>query len=151
MTTWRDIADQLTPSQVESLEWLEGDPLGGGLLTKPKQHLDFARAWASENLEQSLHADVPPPAHAVEVGEWRKSKEGVRCRDYRSVESPIAGLDVTLEIRGSQYTDGRVDGSLGVTGEALTDLDAAAARQLAAELLAAADRLGGDAPPTTVQ
>lgn len=150
MTTWRDIADQLTPSQVESLEWLEGDPLGGGRLAKPEQHLDFARAWASENLEQSLHADVPPPAHAVEVEPWRKTAAGVRCRSYKSAETGIAGLGITIEIRGSQYTDGRVDGSLGVSGEGLADLDAAAARQLAAALLTAADRLEGDVPPTSV-
>ena len=82
MTTWHDIADQLTPEQIDLLQWLEGDPLNG-LLAKPEQHLMFARGWASENLEQSLHADVAPPAAAVELGEWRKSKDGDRSRSKR--------------------------------------------------------------------
>ena len=150
MTTWRDIADQLTPSQIESLEWLEGDPLNG-LLAKPEQHLDFARAWASDNLEQSLYADVPPPAHAVEVGPWRETTAGIRCRSYTSAETGIAGLDITLEINGSQYTDGRVDCLFALTGDGLGELDPTTVRELAAALLAAADRLGGDEPPTSPQ
>jgi hypothetical protein len=123
MTTWRDIADQLTPSQVESLEWLEGDPLGG-LLNKPEQHLMFARGWASDNLEQSLHADVPSPAHAVEVGPWVKTKTGVRCRSYKSAETGIAGL---------------------------ADLHPTTVRQLADALVEAVDRLEIDEQPPSTQ
>ena len=137
-TTWRDIADQLTPSQIDLLEWLEGNPLGG-LLAKPEQHLMFARGWASENLEQSLFADVVAPADAVEVGEWRKSKTGVRCRTYRSTVGGIAGLDITLEMRGTQYTDGQIDCRMGLVGAGLADLDPAAVRELAAALLKAVD------------
>ena len=150
MTTWRDIADQLTPSQVESLEWLEGDPLGG-LLNKPEQHLMFARGWASENLEQSLHADIPPPAHAVEVGPWRKTKTGVRCRSYKSAETGIAGVDITLEIHGSQHTDGHVECRLALTGDGLADLHPTTVRQLAAALLEAVDRLDGYEQPNSTQ
>ena len=67
MTTWRDIADQLTPTQIGYLEGLEQDP-PAGLLAKPAQHLTLARGWAIQNLEQCLHAEVAPPADAVEVG-----------------------------------------------------------------------------------
>lgn len=142
MTTWRDIADQLSPTQVGHLEWLEQDPLNG-LLNKPAQHLVLARGWASENLEQSLHADVAPPADAVDVGPWLKSSAGVRTRSYRSVMTGIARLDITLELRGSQYTDGRIQCRLSLAGGSLDDLDAAAARELAAALVAAADRAEG--------
>jgi hypothetical protein len=79
MTTWHDITDQLTPAQVDLLEWLQEDPLGG-LLGCSEQHLLIARAWASYNLEQSFHADVAAPANAVELGPWRKSKSGERSR-----------------------------------------------------------------------
>ena len=141
MTTWHDIADQLTPSQIELLEWLEGDPLNG-LLARPEQHLMFARGWASENLEQSLHADVEPPAAAVELGEWRKSKDGERSRSYRSVIG-VGDLDIALEFRGSQYTDGRVECSMALTGDGLAKLNPTAARDVAAALLAAADHIDG--------
>lgn len=142
MTTWRDIADQLTPAQIELLEWLEDDPLNG-LLSRPDQHLTFARGWASENLEQNLHADVAPPPDAVEVEPWRKSKTGVRCRSFRSAASGIAGLDITLEIRGTQYTDGQIDCRMGLAGDGLADLDCSAVRELAAALLTAADTAEG--------
>lgn len=138
MTTWHDIADQLTPDQVGHLEWLEGNPLGG-MLARPEQHLMFARGWASCNLEQSLYADVSPPADAVDLGPWIKQNDGQRCRTFRSVTG-VGGLDIAVEISGSQFTDGRIAGRVSLTGE-LTTLDAASAREVAAALLAAADRL----------
>jgi hypothetical protein len=138
MTTWQDIADQLTPSQAEQLKWLEGDPLGG-LLARPDQHLILARGWASYNLEQSFHADVPSPTDAVEVGPWLRLPGGARSRTFRSVTA-IDGLDVAVEISGSQHTDGRIDGRASLVGE-LTKIDANSARYVAAALLAAADRV----------
>jgi hypothetical protein len=138
VTTWHDIADQLTPSQAEQLEWLEGDPLGG-LLARPEQHLMLARGWASYNLEQSLHADVPPPADAVEVSPWLRLPGGARSRSFRSVTA-IDGIDIAVEISGSQYTDGRIEGLVSLTGN-LTNLTPVAARDVAAALLAAADRI----------
>ncbi|MGI9125973.1 MAG: hypothetical protein ACR2JM_14635 [Mycobacterium sp.] len=142
MTTWRDIADQLTPAQIGNLEWLEGNPMGG-LLTKPEQHLMLARGWAADNLEQSLHADIAPPADAVEVEPWRKSKTGERCRGYTSTVTGIAGLGITVEIRGVQYIDGRLECRIGLSGTGLADLDVTAARDVAAALLAAADQSQG--------
>lgn len=138
MTTWQDIADQLTPDQIEHLQWLEGDPLGG-ILARPEQHLMLARGWASYNIAQSFHADVPPPADAVELGAWIKQGDRERRRSFRCVTG-IGGLAIAVEISGSQYTDGRIDGQVSLTGE-VTNLDAAGARAVAAALLAAADRL----------
>lgn len=138
MTTWHDIADQLTPTQVEQLEWLEGDPLGG-LLARPEQHLMLARGWAGYNLEQVLHADVPPPADAVQTGPWQRMPGGSRCRTFRSVIG-IGGLDVEVEISGSQFTDGRIDGRVSLSGD-VSHLDAAGARDVAAALTAATERL----------
>jgi hypothetical protein len=138
MTTWHDIADQLTPIQVDHLTWLEGDPMGG-ILVRSEQHLRLARGWASYNLAQSFHADVPPPADAVDVGPWIKRTDGARCRSFRSVTG-IGGLDIAVETNGSQHTDGRTEGRVSVTG-ALSNLSAADLRDVAAALLAAADRV----------
>ena len=52
-------------------------------------------------------------------------------------------VPITLELRGSQYPDGRVESRISLTGGGLDDLDAATARELAAALLAAVDRLNG--------
>ncbi len=138
MTTWHDIADQLTPSQAEQLEWLEGDPLGG-LLARPVQHLMLARGWATYNLEQSFHADVPPPADAVEAGPWLRLPAGARSRNFRSVTG-IGGLDIAVETNGTQHTDGRIEASVSLTGD-LSSLSPADAREVAAALLAAAERM----------
>jgi hypothetical protein len=139
MTTWRDIADQLTPTQIRYLEGLEQDP-PAGLLAKPAQHLALARGWAIQNLEQCLHADVAPPSDAVEVGPWRKSPAGWRCRSIEPPEIGIAGLDIALRVRGVQYTDGRVEYRLVLSGDGLNDLDPASARDVAAALMSAAER-----------
>jgi hypothetical protein len=136
MTTWHDITDQLTPAQVDLLEWLQDDPLGG-LIGRPEEHLLIARGWAKYNLEQSFHADVPAPADAVDVGPWLKPKSGERSRSFRSVTG-IDGLEVAVETSGSQYTDGRIDGRVSLTGD-LSNLDPAGARKVAAALRAAAD------------
>ncbi|MGI9164589.1 MAG: hypothetical protein ACR2JI_16960 [Mycobacterium sp.] len=143
MTTWRDMTDQLTPEQVGLLEQLEQDPLPGGLLSSPAHHLAFARGWACENLEQSLHADVPTPAGAVEVDEWRKSSDGVRRRSFRSAVLSVDGDGITLEIHGSQDTDGRITGHVALLGDGLGKLDPDAAREIAAALWEAADRIEG--------
>ena len=95
MTTWRDIADQLTPTQIGYLEDLERDPLPGGLLAGAQRHLSMARGWARENLEQCLH--------------------------------------------GVQYTDGRLETRLALSGEGLKDLRAGTAREVAAALLEAVE------------
>lgn len=140
MPTWHDIADQLTPTQVGHLEWLEGNPLGG-VLARPEQHLMLARGWASYNIAQSFHADVSRPDDAVELGPWIKQKDRERCRSFRSVTG-IGGLDIAVEISGSQYTDGSIDGQMSLLGN-LTQLDAAGAQNVAAALLEAADRIEG--------
>ena len=139
MTNWRDIADQLTPTQIGYLEGLEQDP-PAGLFAEPAQHLAFARGWACLNLEQCLHADVAPPADAVAVGPWRASPAGVRRRSIEPPPIGIAGTDVTLRVRGVQHTDGRVEYRLALSGEGLKNLDPAGARDVAAALLAAAER-----------
>lgn len=139
MAKWRDIADQLTPTQIGYLEGLEQNP-PAGLLAKPAQHLALARGWASDNLEQCLHADVAPPTGAIEVGPWRKSRAGVRCRSYESPLPGIAGLEITLQVRGVQFTDGRTQCHLALTGGGLLDLSPENARDVAAALLAAAQQ-----------
>ena len=54
-----------------------------------------------------------------------------------------AVVPITLELRGSQYPDGRTESRISLTCGSLEDLDAATARELAAALLAAVDRLDG--------
>ena len=137
LTQWRDIADQLTPTQIGYLEGLEQDS-SAGLLATPPQHLALARGWASEILEQYLQVDLAPPTGATEVGPSRKSRAGVRCRSYGSLVTGFAGFDITLRVRGVQYTDGRAEYQLALTGDGLLDLSPDIARDVATALLAAA-------------
>ena len=48
MTTWHDIADQLTPEQIDLLRWLEGDPLNGLLAKLHRQQFSTTQTPLDE-------------------------------------------------------------------------------------------------------
>lgn len=81
-------------------------------------------------------------SHSQNLSEPSKNKTGERCRSYESDETSIASVDITLQIRGTQYADGRVEGRIGLRGDGLGDLHPETVRQPAAALLAAVDRRG---------
>ena len=47
-----------------------------------------------------LAAGLEPLAGAVEVGPWRTSTAGARCRSYESTTDGVAGLDISLRVHG---------------------------------------------------
>lgn len=61
----------------------------------------------------------------------------MRCRSYESTTDGVAGLDISLRMHGVQYTDGRAENRLALSGEGLKDLSAGSAREVAAALLEA--------------
>lgn len=94
VTTWRDIADQLTPPQVAELEHYEHH---GGTTS---WLLLQARNYARDNMHD-LIIDVPPPPDAVR---W--------CCDGRTREfmaAPASVGDVTLRVCGRQHSDGATE------------------------------------------
>lgn len=56
-TTWRDLADQLTPGQIAELEYCEqpGTPPG---IADAEFHLARARRFAGLNIVQAMFADI---------------------------------------------------------------------------------------------
>lgn len=69
-TTWRDLADQLTPDQVAKLEGYEADWLMHA--RDPGLMRVTARERATYNVIGALCAGVPEPAASIEVCEWQE-------------------------------------------------------------------------------
>lgn len=131
MTTWHDLADQLTADQRALLDAMDDDGLlDDGLL------LSLARKHAADNLAAAL-LDVPAPPDATEVDEWddADSPNGYRC--FRAAERIIGrgdlswSRDIMVGVRGVQYVDGRVERTV-VVGD--VELPMTQARELAAVL-----------------
>lgn len=77
------------------------------------------------------------PAGAADVRDWRDA-----ARRFYGTERTSNGWQVPVSIVGEQYRDGRVDRRIVVCeGWDLGELDTEQARQLAADLLAAADEI----------
>jgi hypothetical protein len=125
--TWTDIADELTPDQITLLR-----NCGRGMNLRP-----LARSFAAHNLLQALHADVPPPADASGVCEWREVK-GAAHRFFCGTQR---GTAVRVEIHGQQHADGVSKRAIFVTTGYGVDLTPAEARKMADDLRAAADEV----------
>ncbi|SBS79254.1 conserved hypothetical protein [uncultured Mycobacterium sp.] len=137
--TWRDIADQLTPDQVEKLTTLEStsrspaDEVAEGLL-------EAARETAAANVVNSvIFGDVERPSDARRfcVFSDEMVEDGVWTRSFDGTQRKVA--DVEVYISGLQYADGRVERTIGI--EARDEYDSETARRLAAALLEAADEV----------
>jgi hypothetical protein len=142
-TTWRDLADQLTPQQIQMLTDWEGENIPLGIPDARQGHLNAARTMIERNLRQALCADVPLPADALDelgVTLW-EDWDGLRsARMYAVAKLPVAGTNVTIHVVGWQFDDGSSERtvSLLLDEESMTT---AQTRALAAALIAAADEM----------
>ncbi|MEZ0366125.1 hypothetical protein ACAG26_20830 [Mycobacterium sp. pUA109] len=146
-TSWRDLADQLTPGQVADLQQWDTNP------RRPGRHdaamLGCARDFAKRNLLHTVHHDVPPPPDASSVSDWEDATDGGDvCRFFIGT---VRGTAVRVESFGFQYPGGDVkERGIFIADRTAPDhvtieIDADVARRLAADLLAAAaelDQLG---------
>lgn len=140
VTTWRDLADQLTPQQVAELEYCEREQIPPGL-TEPHHRLNGARAMIRRNIAQAFCAGVPVPADAIdEPSDWDEWDDGAAQfqRVYTVWDTTIDGTEV--KILGFQNEHDRIYRRIFIDGD-LDDVDAKTARAIAAALTAAADRL----------
>jgi hypothetical protein len=148
-TTWRDLADQLTPEQASRYERHEADAMQSiaaarNVYESPEDiarcFLSEARVEAAHNLTDSTF-DVPVPASTVEVGHWEEDGEGRWTRLVHGESRTIDSYDATFYLTGEQSPDGAVAWSLYVhvndSGSMTTDQ----VRELAAKLIEAADEL----------
>lgn len=135
-TSWRDLADQLTPEQIETYERIDRETLGRARA----ELLDFARRSVEGRLADMVYCDVAPPAAAHSVDEWQMHYEfgwgrGVVWREFRAP-------DMSVDIDGWQRCDGAV-AARGISvylneGQQFTSGEA---RRLTALLAEAADEL----------
>lgn len=142
-TTWRDLADQLTPQQIAEMEYCERAGIPPGL-TSPQHQLNCARALSAHNIIQALCADIPtPPDAAGTVHDWEVWGGGRHGRMYTA--STRTNGKMTAEIVGVQFDDHRIERF--ILAEANDDsvddgqMTAPQARQFAALLIDAADEL----------
>lgn len=145
-TTWRDLADQLTPKQRESFEYLEQTSHG-----QVPAHLvlGWARQAVEGNLVDMAYCDVHPPAGVISVGAWEQHREHgwSRVAVWHSYEGAVAdprlaGTHISVDITGWQHCDGGFTRSVALWGvQEGEELTGERARAVAALLLEAADEL----------
>ena len=146
-TTWCDLADALTPQQIAYLENWESQPdippNADGSSCAPEQHqstlLFTAREFVEQNLAGALFADVPPPPEDGRHWPWEHVGDGVWQRCFVGTVRKVGGLEIA--ITGVQSTDGLIVRSIRV--DDTDDIDATAARQIAAALIEAVNELEG--------
>lgn len=138
-TTWRDLADRLTPEQRTSFENLERESHGW----MPAQRLlELVRDEVEGNLADMAYCDVPAPADANWVGKWEKNLEG-HGWSRSLVWHEFRAADVCVAVDGVQNCDGAVERQVSVHLNDDPKLAAGPARRLAALLVDAAAELDG--------
>jgi len=110
-TTWRDLADQLTPEQVQRLTDWEGENIPPAISDARQRqgYLNVARMMIERNLRQALCADVPLPADMLDelgVSLWEDWDGQRSARMYAVAKLPVAGTNVTVHVVGWQFDDG---------------------------------------------
>lgn len=149
--TWRELADQLTAEQIADLEHLDAlvDIPGSGFTADSPRRI--AEGYAVENAAQVIYADVPAPADAIspptrweewDDATWARGFTSMRRRFEYPAETPQGQTQkITVDVSGWQLTDGTCERSIYTAGDALESMTPEQAREVAAALLAAADRI----------
>jgi hypothetical protein len=145
-TTWRDLADPLTPQQIAELEYCEREQVPPGLAS-PQHRLNGARAMSRENIVHALCADIAAPADSIdEPSGWIEWDHGDYCRMFTSTATrTVAGANITVSVLGNQYYDGRTERWIRIDESAFSDADsgmtAEQAHALSVALAEAADAM----------
>jgi hypothetical protein len=145
-TTWRDLADALTPHQIAYLEnWEqhpEIPPMADWSAPPPERHaaalLFSAREYVGQNAAAALYADVAPPPEDGQHYPWEHDGDGKWFRFFAGTARELGETSVT--ITGLQSADGSIERTISIDGSD-EGLDASTARQIAAALIEAADEL----------
>jgi hypothetical protein len=144
-TTWRELADALTPQQIAYIEDWERrpdiPPLADGSTRTDDAHqrtlLFTAREFVGSNAAGALFADVTPPPEEGHYYPWENVGDNTWTRFFVGTSRKLG--DVEVSISGVQSSDGTI--SRGITVSAGEDMGATEARQLAALLVEAADEM----------
>lgn len=136
--TWRDVADQLTPEQVRTLERIEANLLARGVAPAEQVAaalLDNARYHAQLNLrDTTMFGHLPTPACTRFLNHFEDEGTGSFSRRFDGSVWDID--DIRVEVISVQHDDATVERAVYVNGEKLT---AGQTRELATALISAAD------------
>ncbi len=141
-TIWRDLADELSRSQRDSMEFVERE-----FAARPTARnatadlLDLARGHIEQNLVDIALAGVPLPFGATDLSGWERNvqRDGwSRTLVWRTWDSG----EMIVDIADRQESDGTYTRQ--ITLEDGADFTSTGARQLAAALIEAADELRED-------
>lgn len=141
-TTWRDLADELTPQQVEDFAYREtviepGPDRTALFLQQARRHVEGNR------IDRERFGHVPAPAGARRVWHWEVDRqEGGWHREFEGREWKVAA--VSLFVQGRQFPDATVHAEVTLDATAAI-LGAEELRALAAVLCEAAQELEGGA------
>lgn len=144
-TTWRDLADALTPQQIAYIEdWeLHPDepPMADGSRRPAEDRaaglLLSAREFVQQNAAAALFADVPTPPDDGVHYPWEHYGDGVWQRFFYGTTRQVGDAEVVVS--GLQLSDGSITRSIPV--QSAESLDVETARLLAVALVNAADEL----------
>ncbi len=95
-TTWRDLADQLTPEQIAELEYCDREEIPPGVASA-EGHLFRARKMAELNIARAMFADVAPPVDAIQVEAWMDWGDG----EYQRTFSRGPGMTMVCRSRSA--------------------------------------------------
>ena len=143
-TTWRDLADALTPTQVAYLEDWERKPIPGFDDAGAHQRglLHAAKEFTGSNAAATYYADVASPPDARRIDVWMDEGDACWLRRFDGTSRVVD--NVTVYISGVQTGDGRIEREILVSPNTFGDdgyMPAATARRLASALVEAADEL----------
>ncbi len=145
VTTWRDIADQLTGKQRAMLdEWDSRPSHPDGDEGHRRGLVVVARQMAADNIAQETFASMPKPRGATSVDTWRADGDHRCIRRFTGPRRDlvaVAGKAVTVDILGVQYSDGEIERTISVSADSVDLGSAHVARELADSLNAAANDL----------
>jgi hypothetical protein len=145
MTTWRDIADQLTARQRVMLdEWDARPSHPDGDEGHRRGLVVVARQMAADNIAEETFASMPRPLGATSVDTWRADGDRPCIRRFtgpRRRVVAVGGKAVAVDILGVQYSDGEIERTISVSADSVDLGSAHVARELADSLKAAADDL----------
>lgn len=155
ITTWRQLADRLTPDQIETFTDLEREMAAGTVaahdrLTPGQYLVKLALLRVEDNEFDQQFAHIPAPPGATHVEGWEASQDGVGYT--RAIEWQMfgEGEEVAVGISGEQRsTDGSYTQQIVIWGPpaAGDPLTIDEARRLAELLDAASDALEDSAYP----
>ena len=137
VTTWRELAGQLTAAQITDMEIFERDT--SAYKPSPGALVLIATSMVETNEGQIRFAHIPVPADAMDVpSPWEELDTDLWQRVYCAWRHP--DVPDAVQVLGYQRSDGTVHRTIFANVD-LEDIDAGTARAIAAALIQAADEL----------